>query len=199
MAVLYLSDTSAMRPFQWLTALLMASGLCACVSTELPPKPMAPQFMRLNSLSSGGIRLNVVSKLSSPSAGHQYLLVIIPFGSVSVPSPEQRVWNASALKLALAGVRIVPAGDERAQALTITIEELRVNAFDLLVTRHVSARVRISALWHGTNLSAEGSQAEFRRVGFGPQLEDELDRAVSIAVDSVLEQTGLVRKGRTQH
>ena len=176
-------------------ALALLLALSACVHTPIAAKNLPAEVLRLNALNERTLRVQVLSE-AQETAGRQYLAFIIPMGRVTVTRPEEHVWNAAVLRLALAGIRVAPGADRSAPELRLTVSSLRLNAFDFLVTRRVAAEVEVRASWQEREASASGRFSEIRKMGFAPELSGVLERATAIAVGNVLKEIGLLKSSQ---
>ena len=183
-----------LRVIRCLALACILSALPGCVRTVISSKPLPAQILRLSRLNEKALHLRVVEGPSTKqTAGHQFLAFIIPFGTVTVATAAEQIWNAAALQLTLAGTRLAPAEERGVPVLQITVDRIALNAFDLLVTRRVAADVTLSATWRGNEAHAQASAAEFKRMGFAPQLQAVLERASALAVQNVLEKVGVAK------
>ena len=90
-----------------ITFLLLIYCLLAssCLRTEIRAPEINPALSRLSSASNKEISLKVTSKLNSEdSIGSQYLMLLIPFGSINVGGAKHIVTNSALEKLISLGL-----------------------------------------------------------------------------------------------
>lgn len=133
---------------------------------------------------------------SDASVGHQYLLLLIPFGDVSLAEPAQHIFNPLYTKLTLRGYRplLDDAVGRPVKTLRLIAENISVTAYDLIFVRRIVARLKMTALLedeHGQVLqrwTSDVSERSFNSYGFKPQLQRCLDKAVDRALDESLDK-----------
>jgi hypothetical protein len=160
-------------------------GALGCVRTTLNPRNDLTGYLKLNQLSSHPVQLKVIAPDSPITLGHQYLLIAIPFGTVSLLTPKQVIFDKTFAQLTLKGFR-VEGKSSASPLLEVTLKDLSATAYDLIVTRRVRSLVKISIRMQDAALDrqclGEGRAAEYRRFGFEPQLTRVMDRALEEAL-----------------
>lgn len=178
-------------------AALWISCLMGCVTTELASGKTAPEVTRLASLSARKLEVAVEEVEDPHPLGSQFMLLVIPFGRIVLPDPERRVATAIERSLAIRGTRALLVDAPGPGSLAVSIEALEISAYDLLVTRRLSGRVRLSGTLIGRDghprrhYTSEASESSFRRYGFEPQLEEVLSGALHQAVEELLRELRL--------
>lgn len=172
--------------------LFSASG---CVTTHISLPPPDPSLPRLERTAERALSLRVSPPKTPLKLGHQYLGVVVPFGSIYLTEPTRAVEDALRLELALAGIRAVSAGDAMGlPTVTVTLAAASVTAFDLIVTRRVHALAvltvvaqRADRTFPPLSFEARGENAAFERFGFAPELRTAFGEALrSAAGDAVM-------------
>ncbi len=187
---------------QLVTCLNAALALVGCVSTQVELRENYAGTARLTSLARRVITVYLCANSKfepSQSIGNQFLLLAIPFGNVYVNYPAQ-TWLGTQLsqEFAVRGFRVrFVESPEKAQ-VRVCLQGLSLNAFDLLFTRIIAARLsanlilRDAATALTTEQDLEGSTTRFRRFGFSEQLQSALyaasDELVSKIVTATLAQ-----------
>ena len=172
--------------------LLCFSWLVGCTNTVLNPACDLTGARKLSALSSRTVQLIVHAPESPHALGHQFLLVGIPFGSVSLEDPARTVFERAYQELALRGWRIRES-DSAPATLDLWVKELEATAYDLIVTRSLRAVAVLSLHVHGpdgrTIKSCETADraSEYARFGFAPQLTHVLERAIDKALVSAFD------------
>lgn len=126
--------------------LLAISGLTGCFSTELPPLEPPSGLEKLEAVSDTTIPIRLQTNgLQDQSVGIQYVFFIVPVSRVYVPNIESDVRQQLAVAGGLRGYRFVEASDSSEMLLEITVEEITVNGYDLLVVRKPTSSVTMKA------------------------------------------------------
>lgn len=175
---------------------MVAAG---CVSTVVRPPPTLQGVKRLAESGYRPLALSVAAEGVSGTAGHQFLLFVLPFGKISVPEAEQWVYDAAYLELAKRGYRPLPktSATRSLPELRLGLEALDLSAYDLLIMRRLHCRVRLAATLYGVDgaplrhYSTESSESSFKRYGFEPQLKEILGRALDGALRTALSEIRL--------
>lgn len=185
----------------------LATLLCGCAATVLDPPPSDPVVAQLSARNRTELQLEVSALPSSTRVGSQFLLVLLPMKGVYLgDGGAGQVELTLRRALALAGYRVTTSLPDATAApaarvtpkLRVTVLGLSLSAYDLLLTRRVSATLSLK----GELLDAQGqpirstqitaSEAEFARYGFAPQLERQLRSASETAIQLLLARLGLV-------
>jgi len=175
-------------------SLLFALLLSACTTTPLTSPPLETTLFKLAALAPRPVHLVAEAAEGSLRVGHQYLLLAIPFGSIELTDPVRSLERAAFTELALAGVRPVigPTGDGLPR-FVVRVKDIGVSAYDLIVTRRVTATVTLEASLPSkggsapTLIETTSTHGSYERFGFAPQLSAALDEALHGAVrDAVL-------------
>lgn len=172
--------------FFYLPVVGLGSG---CASTKLSIPPPEAAIERLAALAPRGVRLAVAAPSAPVELGHQYLLVVIPFGSIALIDPHTSLRRALSTELAIGGVRTVPEGlGSPAPLVTVTPIELSVTAYDLLLVRRVTAAAHFAVTVTFPDrtepelrFEASGESGSFERFGFAPELSQALGEALTQA------------------
>lgn len=177
----------------------LALGFCAllisgCVSTQITSPPLDPKVFQLAALNQNPIHLDVSAAAPDRKLGHQFVFIGIPFGEVESKNLNAIVQRTLYQKLALRGFTPIvgrPLSTDfsaTAPSLDVLIDSAQASAFDMLVTRHLSCSLDISA-----QLSKSDMRREARGTGtfehFGAfAFERELSLCLSEALDRATDQ-----------
>lgn len=175
--------------------LTLLAGCCGCLKTELNPPPQ-DGIARLLDVTPRTLSFTIVAPAEEATVGHQYVLILIPFGRIVVKSPYNLVRQELLAQGALAGFRPVPATGQA--ALRISLDEISVSGHDYLFFRRSTAVVRIQAtLFDGSGHQrrqaiAMGQAGEFAKFAFEPELSRVLNDAAKTALADAIKQLGLI-------
>ena len=150
----------------------------------MAPPTLLPGTEKLARIADKELSLTVLNKGEDATAGHQYLMLLFPVGSVVVPHPDEFVNVLAIQDLAERGVRVTPAAARR---LTLEIEELSLSAFDLFFVRRlhgsIALTVRIEESGRETrHAQVHEEEALFARFGFARDLQGVLQIATTRAL-----------------
>jgi hypothetical protein len=138
----------------------------------LPSTAPAPEAVRLATLA----RRTVLTSFRCDHErylGHQYLLMAIPFGRISLESPADTIWSHLYTEAALLGVNLIQTQNPTSAELEITCSELSLTAYDLLFTRLLHGSIVLEVQYKLNGLTADlvsDHDSEFRSYGLYPQL-----------------------------
>ena len=182
-----------------LLLMLLAAG---CAQTSLTPRPIGIDHYRLADISTR--RITILNQLPSlpVSVGRQWVFLAIPLGKILIENPSELVGSAIFRKLAERGYRpTVNAGPSPHPqtrrdhtVTTLSSAEISCSVPDLLFFRIVRCSVRLDGYRNADSnilISGVGINSEFRAVGFKPQLERSLEKAMSQAIDDLLNRMHL--------
>lgn len=196
-------------------------GLLGCFSTTLPPLDAPPELARLERLASTPVTLHVEvsDELASSLVGLQYVLGFIPVTRVYAPELARTVTNLVRLEAGLRGIACTMPGDtthdsprRSSPTLTVVVDDLSVNGYDLLVLRRPSAAITLTgcitrpqrgvAVSEGLQqrtqqciqqCSAHADESFTSSYAFEAELNEALRRAIIRAAGMVLECLGKPR------
>ncbi len=131
---------------RWLITVTALTLLSGCFSSELPPITPPAALDKLLSVSDSTIPVQIQTDgLHDRSLGHQYLFFIIPLTRVYTPSLEADLRTQLSVACGMRGFRCSKEPSPTStRVLEITIQDLHVNGYDLLVVRKPTASVTIS-------------------------------------------------------
>jgi len=175
--------------------------LPACSQTSIGLGISTPALFRLASQGTKPVYLEVTGADSIPAknlvAGHQYLLVFVPFGRIVVPAPLEDLYVMALSKLSERGYRThrlpASAGPEMQPRLRLELLELDASGYDILFARRVSCALSLRASFlrkadaSTLTITGEGHFSQFRRFAFKPELEHACNTALEIALQKVLD------------
>ena len=123
-----------------LLLLLAICSLSGCTNTILDPAP--PNSTALLSLQrfnrSRPIRLEIVAPALPKTVGHQYLLVVFPFGTLQLQDPQRFAYNFAFNSLTLAGFA-VEQHNPSAPLLRIEMRDVRRHSIFGAIEQRVAA------------------------------------------------------------
>jgi hypothetical protein len=195
--------------------IIVSCGFMGCFSTNLPPIDPPPELIRLEQLARTPLILTVEisEELSSSTVGFQYTLGFLPVTRVYTPYLPITVANMVRLEAGLRGVACIPNQDEpnrsrqqakrRASNLTIVVDDLSVNGYDLIVIRKPSASITLTGyLSSGSaeapeqptrQCSAAAEESFSSNYAFEDELNEALRRAIIRAAGMILDCLGKPR------
>ena len=127
----------------WLSIFSATTLLTGCFASELPPVEPPTALNKLLSVSDSTIPVRIqTGDLQNRSVGHQYLFFIIPLTRVYAPTLQSDLRTQLSVACGMRGYRCSdePTSPPK-RMLEITIRDLRVNGYDLLVVRKPTASV----------------------------------------------------------
>lgn len=166
--------------------------LSSCASTTIHRNPLDLKTFELAARGSTPLALQIkaYAEPETSAVGHQFLLVLLPFGSVRFDSPTEYTRSELYRRLAILGYRPMSSSttSQNVPTLEVEIQSLSLNAYDLIVTRRVVADVRLRLVLRNA-LGAEqvsqevaGHSAQFHRFGFRTELTEALETAFEEAL-----------------
>lgn len=168
--------------FPLLLAVVLLFSLSSCSKTVLSDlilidSKLESDINQLSSVNRRQIRVLVESNKDLITLGHQYLLLIFPFGRIVLPANSQLPRSSTKKVLALKGYRVIHCHDQSQNPdLIIRVKRLTLTAYDLLFFRRLVARVALEAKRRkidGTYTSlieTTQSKSDFAKFGFSQQL-----------------------------
>lgn len=174
-----------------------ALWFCGCMQTTLQSSPPPAAVYSLAAGNPDPISISVSAAHAQDSVGHQFMLLVLPFGTISLADPAEDLFNSLAQSLTLSGFRPIRklAGDRPASSqplLHARLVSASVSAFDLLVTRRVKAEVEVCAelskplAQPSRQACYRGSSTTWKRFGFQPELQSVFDKALLESVHGLL-------------
>ena len=132
---------------RWLLNFTLITLLTGCFASELPPVEPPSGLEKLLSVSDSALPVRIQTEgFSDSSLGHQYLFFVIPLTRVYAPAVATDLRTQLSVACGMRGYRCseepTPAS---ARMLEITIRDLTVNGYDLLVMRKPTASVTMAA------------------------------------------------------
>jgi hypothetical protein len=130
----------------WLLNLTATTCLTGCFVSELPPVEPPTGLEKLLSVSDSTIPVRIQTEgLNDRSLGHQYLFFIIPLTRVYTPTLPTDMRTQLSVACGMRGYKCSEEPTSTSQrVLEITIRDLHVNGYDLVVVRKPTASVTIS-------------------------------------------------------
>jgi hypothetical protein len=133
------------------------------------------------------LEIKELAVIKNKKSGYQYLFLFIPFSNVIITNLDEMLLKSSILQLALKGYKIDDSYNPKSPQFTIKLLDLRLNAFDFIFIRKISAHVKIKLTYQENNSSflyteiLDGSSSSYRPYGFERHLIFELEKAFSKA------------------
>jgi hypothetical protein len=135
------------RCARWLLTLTVITLLTGCFSSELPPVVPPSGFEKLLSVSDSAIPVTIqTAEFNERFLGHQYLFLLIPLTRIYAPTLATDIRTQLSVACGMRGYRCSEEPTSASKRmLEITIRDLTVNGYDLLVVRKPTASVTMSA------------------------------------------------------
>lgn len=182
--------------------ILILLSVAGCVRTRLDSIPIGDDHLRL--ANTGTRPITIFNQIPSEPvrAGNQWVFVFIPLGEITIEDPSKVVGNAVFKRLAERGYRPTVRSDHASRPpidrphtmITLSSAEFSCSVPDLLFIRIVRCHVSLNG-YRGADsnvlISSDGYNAEYRAVGFKPQLNHSLESAISQALDELLNRMHL--------
>lgn len=163
------------------------------MQTRIEATRIAPQLIIAASANQPVVTLVLCDTVPERVVGHQFLLVIVPFGSVMLNAPNEQLYHSLFEELTLAGYRprrgfspilnssaIYKAGARRQTTshyqLQVRVERLQLSAYDLLFIRRLKADIELSFDLYDSSghfrgaWNSKGQRTLWHRFGFNKQL-----------------------------
>ena len=123
---------------RWLLNFSLATLLTGCFASELPPVEPPSALEKLLSVSDSTLPVRIQTQaFNERSLGHQYLFFIIPLTRVYTPTLTSDLRTQLSVACGMRGSSV--------RMLEITVQDLSVNGYDLVVVRKPTASVTLSA------------------------------------------------------
>ena len=157
------------------------------MTTNISIDPPSAQLQRLEATSPMTARIALAIDDQPRSLGNQYLLIALPLGSVQIEHPRQLFTQFIRERFALAGIEAEIVNQEATADLTVSLHDISLSAYDLVLTRRLVATVELMVASPGVEgLVLSESATEFRQFGFEPQLKPLLVEALRAVCDRLL-------------
>ena len=180
----------------------LSIALARCTTTSIAPEALSQDLIRLSSLNDHRLYLHVKNIQESEIVGHQYLLVVLPFGRVRSPSLTHFVFNTAFKDLTLAGERIIPASLPLSKSalplIEISIDDASDSAYDLRALRRVEASVTLTiTLWLTPDIPAWrktllGHYSGYTKSPFSKELSNAFEKAIEDALSPLHDKIALL-------
>lgn len=161
------------------SALVVLSG---CATTQLQAPADSAVYQRLSRANARPVSLSLQTSLKSSSLGAQFLLVMIPFGSIELGDPAGYFHRHAARALAFCGYSPVSAPDS--PKISVEIKDASLSAYDFLFVRRISGSLSARAVLHDSRgniqriseVSHDGES--YQQFAFEPELSALYGRVV---------------------
>jgi hypothetical protein len=167
-----------------LVAFIFSSG---CAHTRIAPRPVPAEAQRLIALAQRNVSISVDCPVDE-IVGHQYLLIILPFGRISIAEVDQHIKNALVTELSQSGIAVSFIARDQNPDLVIRCNTLSLSAYDLIFVRRIVAHLSLQVSHkHSLDISIpyEIGESEYRSFAFHAQLERTLLKLLSSAAERV--------------
>jgi len=179
--------------------LLATSLLSGCFTTTLPEIPTPPDLPRLVDAAEVQMPLYLLTPEARNRLGFQYLLGIIPVARVYSPNLAQLIRSSLTAQAGFGRYGLLTPTTNAGMAiprLMVTVSSASTQGWDLLVIRHPSASVTLSAEYHSERgivraCEVTGSDSKFSPFAFERDLNQVLERASDNAARALIECLGL--------
>ena len=171
--------------------LVLTVALCAlsaCAHTRIAARPIPPEADKLARLAPRSIAFHLECGVDE-IVGHQYLLLILPFGRISIEDPARHLANHLVVALAERGIAGYEASAEQA-SVQIRCEDLSLTAYDYFFVRQIVGRLSwsIDALPESSidkPIVQRNRTSALKAVAFHSQLEYQLHHLLTEAAESI--------------
>jgi hypothetical protein len=172
----------------WLYPLLVVCIFSSgCAHTRIAPRPVPPEAQRLIALAHREVSISVHCPVDE-IVGHQYLLILLPFGRISIAEVDQHLKNALVTELSQSGIAVRFVAHDQNADLVIRCNALSLSAYDLIFVRRIVAQLSLQVshkLSPDFSIPYEIQESEYRSFAFHAQLERLLHKLFSVAVQRV--------------
>ena len=163
--------------------------------TEIRAPELDPSLSRLSSSAKREIGLTVNSKLKvSDSIGNQYLMVLIPFGSIKTGGAKHILTNSALEKLSLLGFKPKLSDNMSQNSLTLYINDIKLTAYDYFVVRKILCEIDVTGELRDSSgqvirlSSQKVTESSYKKFAFRPELEYSFRKAADKAVSLILNE-----------
>lgn len=177
-----------------IVALVLLNG---CAHTVFFGRPLDTTTFALAAGADRPIHLSTCPVEDRLALGHQYLFVVLPFGSLTLGNPGTYLQRRAYAGMSLAGLR--PLTDKRqandGPQLEVCIKDVSVTAYDLIFVRRATASVELTLTLVNngisTTVTTAASNKMYVKFAFKDRLESMLDKAVDAAFEKGLRELSL--------
>ena len=182
----------------FLVSLFLPLALSGCLRTELLRESIPEPVLGLAAMNQKKIELRVTPPDEDSTVGHQFLLVIIPFGSIYLNDPIGHLTRSLYTNLALEGFK--PISSELGSAplsLEVSTEKVQVSAYDFIAIRRIVGKISLRGVLRSADGTiyrewlASGSYSELRPFAFEKQLNHVFQKALTSATEELVRELRL--------
>jgi hypothetical protein len=180
-------------------AIVLACVLPGCFSTHLVPATESDALIdKLIASTSSNLPLKISFPEAQKSHGFQFIIGIIPFSRIFAEKLPDTLTAKLQFHAAKSGYGLTQNSSSKSgHMLSVNVDNLSLNGFDILVIRNPSASVSLTgtirlASGRSKVCSAQGSSSHLAKFAFSPQLNHALDLALDSAAKDLLSCLGLV-------
>lgn len=176
------------------TALACLVILEGCARVALVPSELPPEVYTLAAANTRAVTLDIRAPEEASVVGHQYMLVVVPFGQVRLMDPAGSLLNAVYVRAAERGYRpLLGTGNGAAATLSVRLVRVHATAFDAIFVRKIVCEVMLRAELRGKDgellrqAEARGESSAWKEFAFAPQMNYVFNRALQKGVQKVLQ------------
>ena len=183
---------------KWLLNFTLITLLTGCFASELPPVEPPSGLEKLLSVSDSALPIRIQTEgFNDRSLGHQYLFFVIPLTRVYAPAVAKDLRTQLSVACGMRGYR---CSEEPTTAsggmLEITIRDLTVNGYDLLVMRKPTASVTLAAKLYDKGQVTRACEESYTATNtahyaFAAELQSALGESLLHASYKILDCLGL--------
>ncbi len=164
----------------------------SCTGVKITNSPIPVQVNKLKLSNTKKIKLTTQSNENSQIIGHQYLFLFIPFGRIITENPDISLYNKAYSKLAVKGYKIENSKLSKMNRLHLTINNLRLTAYDLLFIRNIYCETEIKMDFLDPDNRVKYSQifkakkSSYKPLAFSKELQHIYEQCLDQAVNQLL-------------
>lgn len=161
--------------------------LLGCAHTRIAPRHIPPEVLRLVELAQKRVSIKVDCPIDE-IVGHQYLLIFLPFGRISVAEIEDHLKHALVTELSQLGIAPFYVKHDKDADFVVRCDSLSLTAYDLIFFRHIVSNISlrlVSNRFSNNELPFTLNESQYRAFAFHPQLERVLQKLFTTAAQRI--------------
>lgn len=176
-----------LKSFTFQRLLLSCLIFTGCAHTRIAPRPIPIEALRLVDLAQKTVSIKVNCPVDEV-VGHQYLLIFLPFGRISVAEIENHFKHALVTEVSQSGVAPFFVEQDKDADFIVRCETLSLTAYDLIFFRRIASNISLKLANkrfsnHEIPLAVE--ESEYRAFAFHAQLERVLQKLFLAAAQRI--------------
>jgi hypothetical protein len=182
----------------WLLNVILIPLLTGCFASELPPVEPPSGLEKLLSVSDSALPVRIQTEgFNDRSLGHQYLFFVIPLTRVFAPALATDLRTQLSVACGMRGYRCSDEpSSSSGRTVEITIRDLSVNGYDLLVMRKPTASVTLAAKLYDKGQVTRACEASYTATNtshyaFAAELQNALGESLLHGSYQLLDCLGL--------